>query len=440
VTGESVAALTARIAAEVAAAIAGEELTGDGRAPTDADRRAFALHRVAAALGDDARRRVGAGDQPLTAEQESVVRGEVLDRVLGSGPLEPLLRDPTVTDINAIGHDRVWVRRTDGTVDPGPALAASDEKLQELVRSLVRGAGSQRRFDAGAPKLDLQLPNGDRLFALMDVCPRTVLCIRRHDFTHLATLDQQVDAGMMDPLVAEFLAAAVRARRNVVVSGGMGAGKTTVVRGLCNEIPAHERIVTVEDSYELGLDRFPDRHPQVVPLQVREHNVEREGAIGMTELTRWALRASADRVIVGEVRGAEVIPMLQAMNLGSDGSMCTVHASSSQAAFDKLATYAATPPGSMPVEVANQWIKTGVHLVVHISADLAAGQKPQRFVSSIREVTGAEGLLVSSNEIFGPGPDGRATPRVPPRPALLADLAHAGFDEQLLADAAGWSR
>lgn len=272
----------------------------------------------------------------------------------------------------------------------------------------------------------------------MAVCPRPVLCIRRHDFENLATLDQQMQAGMIDAALAAFEAAAVRARKNIVVCGATGAGKTTHVRGLCNEIPAHERVVTVEDSFELNLHRFPERHPQVVPFQEREPNVEGEGAISMVELLRWALRCSPDRVIVGEARGAEVIPMLLAMTMGTDGSMCTIHASSSRGAFSKLATYAAMAPERLSLEATNLLIAGAVHFVVHVAHRVTPGEKTQRFVSSVREVVGAEGPLVISNEVWRPGPDGRAVPAAALQPETLDELIQAGFDPSLLEASLGW--
>jgi Flp pilus assembly CpaF family ATPase len=178
----------------------------------------------------------------------------------------------------------------------------------------------------------------------------------------------------------------------------------------------------------------------VVAFQEREANVEGEGAISMAELVRWSLRLSPDRVIVGEVRGAEVIPMLLAMTMGTDGSLCTIHASSSKGAFGKLATYAAMAPERLGLEAANLLIAGAVHFVVHITQRSAPGEKTRRFVSSVREVTGAEGPHVVSNEIYAPGPDGRAVPASPIRGETLKELEAAGFDPELLSQPNGWWR
>lgn len=319
-------------------------------------------------------------------------------------------------------------------------IAESDDALVEMVRPLGREGLAERRFDAGCPRVSVQLPNGDRLFAAMAVCPRPVLSIRRHDFEHLATLDDQLQAGMIDLGLKELETAAVRARKNIVVSGATGAGKTTHTRALANEIPAGERVVTVEDCLELNLHSFSERHPQVVAFQEREANVEGEGAISMAELVKWSLRLSPDRVIVGEVRGAEVIPMLLAMTMGTDGSLCTIHASSSKGAFGKLATYAAMAPERLSLETANLLIAGAVHFVVHITQRSVPGQKARRFVSSVREVTGADGPHIVSNEIYAPGPDGRAVPAAPLRGETLEELEAAGFDRDLLSQAGGWWR
>ena len=189
------------------------------------------------------------------------------------------------------------------------------------------------------------------------------------------------------------------------------------------EIPSHERLVTIEDSFELWLDRYTEPHPDVVALQAREPNVEGEGEISLAELVRWALRMSPDRVIVGEVRGGEVVPMLNAMSQGNDGSMTTLHASSSRGAFIKLAAYAAQAAERLPLEDTNLLIAGAVHFVVQL--DYAPGG--QRVVSSIREVVDADGRQVVSNEIYAPGPDRRATRAAPLRTATAGELAAAGY-------------
>lgn len=396
------------------------------------DQQVLAAKLVSDALEEHAAQCIVHGQPLLDPLHEDQITQTILDHLFAAAGLQPLLENPSVSEVNATGCDDVWVRYKDGSVEKGPKLASSDHELIELIRSLARDGLSERRFDAGCPRLSLQLPNGDRLFAAMAVCPRPILCIRRHDFENLATLDQQMHAGMIDPDLKDFEIAAVRARKNIVVCGATGAGKTTHVRGLANEIPPHERIVTVEDSLELNLHRFADLHPQVVPFQEREPNVEGEGAISMAELVRWALRCSPDRVIVGEARGAEVIPMLLAMTMGTDGSMCTIHASSSKGAFTKLSTYAAMAPERLSLEASNMLIAAAVDFVIHVAHRAQPGHRTERFVSSVREVVGADGAMVVSNEVWRPGPDGHAIPAVALQPETAEQLAGHGFDPSVM--------
>jgi len=239
----------------------------------------------------------------------------------------------------------------------------------------------------------------------MQVSGRPSLSVRRHRHTDIG-LDDLVALGTLDEPLAAVMRAAVRRPHplNIVVAGGTDAGKTTFLRALLAEVESWERLVVIEDALELQLERDPERHPDVVELETREANVEGAGEITMRELARHALRMAPDRVIVGEVRGGEVLEMLLAMSQGNDGSLCTLHADSSAAALTKIATYALMARERMPVEATNLLIAQSVGLVVH----LARRSDGTRVVSSVREVTGADGRMVSSNEVFGPGPDGRA--------------------------------
>jgi pilus assembly protein CpaF len=275
--------------------------------------------------------------------------------------------------------------------------------------------------------LSLQLPDGSRLFAVMAVTGRPCIAIRRHRFMKV-TLPDLVGLGTLDAGLSEFLAACVCARKNLLVTGGTGAGKTTMLRALCAEIGPSERLVTIEDALELGLDRDLEAHPDAIAMQAREPNVEGEGEVSQADLVRWALRMSPDRVLVGEIRGAEVIPMCNAMTQGNDGSMATLHSSSSKGAFSRLATYAIQAPERLPLEATNLMVAGAVDFVVHLGANALGG----RAVMSIREVVDADGAQVSSNEIFRPGPDGRAVRGVPMRAESLDDLMGAGFDPTVL--------
>ena len=303
-----------------------------------------------------------------------------------------------------------------------------------LLRNAAARVGiGERRFDLGSPRLSLQLPDGSRLFALMAVAARPCLSVRRHRYMKV-TCDDLVAMGTMDTALRELARALMRAKKSVVICGGTGVGKTTLLRAMAADIPPWERLVTIEDSFELGLDRYPDLHPDVVALESREPNLEGEGGVSLAELVRWALRLSPDRVIVGEARGEEVLALLNAMSQGSDGSMATLHASSSKGAFSKIATYAVQAPERLSLEATNLLVANAVHFVVFLSAD----RRGRRVVSSVREVVDAEGAMVVSNEVFCPGTDGRAVPGVPLRSETLDQLEEVGFDPGLLERAEGW--
>jgi Flp pilus assembly CpaF family ATPase len=264
------------------------------------------------------------------------------------------------------------------------------------------------------------------------------VAIRRHRFPKVF-LDDLVGLGSIDLALREFLSAAVKARKNFIVCGGVDAGKTTLMRAMLNEVGPEERLVTIEDNLELGLDRYPDLHPDVVALEAREENVEGEGEIDLATLVKWGLRMNPDRVIVGEVRGHEVIPMLNAMSQGNDGSMCTVHANSSMGAFGKLAMYAIQAPERLNLEATNLMVANAINFVVHIGTTVGGGEGGmRRYVSSVREIVGAEGPLIMSNEVFFPGPDKRAIPGSPLRDTTQADLAAVGFDNRVMLRPDGW--
>jgi Flp pilus assembly CpaF family ATPase len=220
-----------------------------------------------------------------------------------------------------------------------------------------------------------------------------------------------------------------------MIAGATGAGKTTMLRALASEIPPEERIVTIETELELGLDRYPELHPDCVALEAREANVEGVGEVTAAELVRMSLRMNPDRVIVGEVRGDEVIPMLNAMSQGNDGSMCTIHTDSSGGVFRKLALYALQSPERLPMDATLLLASAALDLLVFI-----AKTSEGRFVSSIRQVTGFDGKQVLTNELFRPGPDGRAVPGTPIPADLLTELVRVGYDPALHENPSGWWR
>jgi pilus assembly protein CpaF len=395
-----------------------------------------------AILADAARRhseRELTANRPLVApDVERHVVVEVLNEMFGMAGLQPLLDDPTIETINANRFDRVIVQHTDGRREHVAPIAASNDELTDLVRLLAARASSQeRRFDHGSPAVNLQLPGGERLFAVMGLTADgvTSLSIRRHGYL-TATLPQLRERGTIDTGLREFLRALVRARKNILITGGAAAGKTTMLRALASEMDPLERIITIEDAFELGLERDPNIHADVTALQSREPNVEGEGAVSQAELVRWGLRMSPDRVIVGEIRGPEVIPMCNAMSQGNDGSMATLHASSSRIAFTRLASYAAQGAERLSLEATALLVASAVHFVVHLGR---SSDQATRVVSSVREIVDADGPLVVSNEVYRPGRDGRARPVAGAlRAESLDELAAAGLDPVVLDEPEGW--
>jgi len=406
-----------------------------------ADQRQFGRQLINRRLERYAKQQLEQGLEPPSFEDETALAQAIHDALFGLGTLQRLLDDESIENIDANGHADVWVTRADGSKDRAPPIADSDDELIDTLRMTAARVGlTERRFDNGSPSLNLQLPDGSRLFAVMAVTSRPCVAIRRHRFPKVF-LDDLVGLGSIDVALREFLGAAVRARKNFIVCGGVDAGKTTLMRAMLNEVGPEERIVTIEDNLEIGLERYPDLHPDVVALEARDENVEGEGAVDMATLVKWGLRMNPDRVIVGEVRGHEVIPMLNAMSQGNDGSMCTIHSNSSQSAFSKLAMYAVQAPERLNLEATNLMVANAINFVVHIGTAAVGGEGGmRRYVSSVREIVGAEGPLVMSNEIFMPGYDKRAIPGAPLRDSTHSDLAEVGFDSSVLLRPDGWWR
>jgi Flp pilus assembly CpaF family ATPase len=346
-----------------------------------------------------------------------------LEQVFGLGRLQPYLNDETISDIHVRGCAPVWVKRRDGTREMLDPIVDSDQELVELIRHIAtRHTPYERRFDSANPELNLQLNDGSRLFATMEVAQRPSLVIRRHGFD-ISTLDQLLQLNFMSTSVAAFLSAAVLARRNIVVAGGTGSGKTTLLRALLNEIPANERLVTIEDAYELGIDRFEDLHPDYDALQSRPPNTEGVGEIDLVRLTRMALRMDPDRVIVGEVRGAEAFPMLLAMSQGNNGSMCTIHADSARSVVPKLAAYIALADTGLPAATINMLISSSLHLVVHVE-----NTEWGRRLSSIHEIVDVADSYVVTNSLFRLDDAGNLVVDYPMRHETLELLIRFGFD------------
>lgn len=400
------------------------------------DERALSLKLIADEIERLASEALTAGRRPLTDDEEEALRAAVFDRLHGMGRLQPLLDDPEIRDIHIPGSGRTWLLMRDGRKVRGPAIADTPDEVVELVATAARRIGrSERRWDHAHPELNLRLPNGDRLHALMAVTGRPTVSIRRHDFA-IHQVAQLVETGMMDAAIGAFCTAAVRAKRNIIVAGGTGTGKTTTLRCLINEVAPDERLITIEDSLELGIDHFDELHPDHETIEARDPNTEGLGAFTLADGVRAALRMDPDRVFVGEVRGAEVLSMLLAMSQGNEGSMCSVHADSSKGVFGRLAMYGAMTRERLSPDVTNLLVANAVHLVIHL-----AWVGRTRRVTSIREITGvADSGQVASNEIWRPGTDGRAVPGVPPQHDTLDALCAHGFDPSLLQRHQEWAR
>jgi len=393
---------------------------------TGEDERQYARAVIAQVLEEHARSEVTVGRTPPNAEEEEALASGIHAALFGVGRLQPLLDDPEIENIDVNGCDRVFLSYADGREAMGEPVAESDEELVELIQILGAYSGlSSRPFDSANPQLDLRLPDGSRLSAVMDVTRRPAISIRRARLGKVF-LSDLVGNGTIVPELGSFLSAAVTARKNLMIAGSTNAGKTTLLRALANEIPAHERLVTVERALELGLDQFPELHPNTVAFEERLPNSEGMGAITMAELVRRSLRMNPSRVIVGEVLGDEIVTMLNAMSQGNDGSLSTIHANSSVEVFNRIATYALQANERLPVEASHMLIAGAIDFVVFIEKrnDYVSGGTLRRYISSVREVNGVDGRVLSS-EVFAPGLDGRAVPHSPV--ACLEELVAHGY-------------
>jgi Flp pilus assembly CpaF family ATPase len=391
------------------------------------DERQFARALIAQSLEDYARGEIVSGRPPLDAQQEEDLAEAVHAALFGVGRLQPLLEDQQIENIDINGCDRVFIGYADGREVMGDPVAESDAELIELIQVLAAYSGlSSRPFDTANPQLDLRLPDGSRLSAVMDVTLRPAISIRRARMGKVFLADL-VGNGTMSPDVGSFLAAAVAARKNIMIAGATNAGKTTLLRALANQIPPDERLITVERALELGLDHFPELHPNVVAFEERLPNSEGQGTISMAELVRRSLRMNPSRVIVGEVLGDEIVTMLNAMSQGNDGSLSTIHANSSLEVFNRISTYAIQAAERLPVEATHMLISGAIDFVVFQEKrnDYQRGGRLRRFVSSVREVTGVDGRVLSS-EVFTRGPEGRAVPHAPA--SCLEELLPHGYD------------
>lgn len=421
--------LVRRLREDVAEVLARQrrEDNAAGVAPMTAeDERQFARAVVSRVLDGYARDEVRAGRTPPSHDDEVQLAEGIHAALFGVGRLQPLLDDPDVENIDINGCDRVFVGYADGREELAPPVAESDDELVELVQTLGAYSGlTSRSFDTANPQLDIRLPDGSRLSAVMGVCQRPSLSIRRARLSRVS-LDMLVDYGTMSPDLAAMLSAAVRARKNIMIAGATNAGKTTLLRALANEIEPDERLITVERALELGLGEFADLHPNVVAFEERLANAEGSGAIPMSDLVRRSLRMNPSRVIVGEVLGDEIVTMLNAMSQGNDGSLSTIHANSSSEVFNRICTYAIQSVERLPAEATMMLIGGAIDFVVFIERinTFAEGGTLRRTVTSVREVNGVDGRVLSS-EVYKLGPDGVAVPGA--AISCLDDLEAAGY-------------
>lgn len=378
------------------------------------DEREYARSLIVQVLEDHARYEIAEGRTPLPPDAEAEVAGAIHSALFGVGRLQPLLDDPQVENIDINGCDTVFVQYGDGREERYPPVAETDEELVELIQVLGAHSGlSSRPFDSANPQLDLRLPDGSRLSAVMNVCARPAVSIRKARMSKVF-LDDLVSNATMSADIADFLRAAVAARKNIMIAGATNAGKTTMLRALANEIPPHERIITVERALELGLGETPDLHPNVVAFEERLPNSEGLGSVSMAELVRRSLRMNPSRVIVGEVLGDEIVTMLNAMSQGNDGSLSTIHANSSVEVFNRIATYALQARERLPIEATHLLVAGALDFVVFMRKhnDAHLGGSQARVVESIREVVGFDNQVLSS-EVFAPDADGRAVAHAP---------------------------
>lgn len=300
-------------------------------------------------VGDYESNRVESGGDAITWEVRQDLVEALEARLFGAGSLQALLDDEDVENIDINGFQHVYVEYADGSTAKVRPIAGSDEELVETIQTLAAHEGlSSRAFDVANVRVNLRLPDGSRLYAVQAVTRQPVVSIRRHRHPRV-TLKDLVGLATFDQDTAEFLAALVKARKNVMVAGATSSGKTTLLRALAAEIGPEERILTVERSLELGLDEDVEHHPNAIAFEERLPNTEGAGAVTMAELVRDTLRMNPSRVVVGEVLGDEVVTMLNAMTQGNDGSLSTIHANSSSDVVHKIATYAIQAPERLSV-------------------------------------------------------------------------------------------
>ncbi len=326
---------------------------------------------------------------PVSSASRQLIIKQITDEVLGLGPLEPLLADHTVSDILVNGHDSVYVERF-GKLQRTDVRFRDDQHLLNIIDRIVSSLG--RRIDESSPLVDARLKDGSRVNAIIP--PLAIdgpsISIRRFAVDLLNT-DSLIQAGALTPAIALLLKAIVRGRLNVLISGGTGCGKTTMLNVLSSFIPHNERIVTIEDSAELQLQQ-----PHVVRLETRPANIEGRGEVGQRELVRNSLRMRPDRIVIGEVRGAEALDMLTAMNTGHDGSLTTIHANTARDALGRVENMVLMSGATFPIKAMRQQIASAIDVVIQLERQ----EDGKRRLVSVQEINGMEGEIITMTEIF----------------------------------------
>jgi pilus assembly protein CpaF len=361
----------------------------------------------------------------LNSREREALVGEVLDELLGLGPLEPLLKDESITDILVNGAESVFVERS-GLLEKVETRFQDDKHLQRIIQKIVSAVG--RRIDESSPYVDARLADGSRVNAI--IAPLAIdgstLSIRKFAKQRIG-IERLIEFGSIAPEMSELLKAVVTSRRNVLISGGTGSGKTTLLNAMSSFIDQRERIVTIEDSAELQLQQ-----DHVVRLETRPANLEGKGEVPQRDLLKNALRMRPDRIIVGEVRAGEAFDMLQAMNTGHDGSMTTVHANTPRDALARIEQMI----GMSGVDISPRSARAQIASAINVVIQVARMVDGQRRVTSISELTGMEGETITMQEIFrykitGRNPDGTVIGRFEStgiRPKLLVAAADYGVE------------
>ena len=363
--------------------------------------------------------------RPMRTEDFKTIVDELMHEVLGYGPLEPLLEDPTVNDILVNGHDQVYVERF-GVLEPTGVRFRDERHLLRIIDKIVSSIG--RRVDESQPWVDARLPDGSRVNAIIRPCAidGPSLSIRKFSKKPIL-LDKMQELGSLSEDAATLLNGLVQARMNILISGGTGSGKTTLLNAMSRAISVKERIVTIEDAAELQLQQ-----DHIVRLETRPANPNGSGSISQRDLVRNALRMRPDRIIVGEVRGAETFDMLQAMNTGHDGSMTTVHANTARDALSRIEQMVSMIGLDLPLMAIRSQLASGINFIVQLNR-LADGN---RKVMSISEITGMEGETITMQDIYvfrrtGKGENGEVLGEFMPtgmRPKCADQLAAAGVE------------